>query len=103
MDDYNRLEGYAQELRRINPSFDMVININKDALAEGKRRFLMMYVCFQALKCGWREGLRPLMDGTFLKGKCMGQLLVVVGQDSVKHVYPLAWAVVDKETSRTWT
>ncbi|XP_009759260.1 uncharacterized protein [Nicotiana sylvestris] len=71
IDDYNRLEAYAQELRDSNPGSDVVINISKDALAEGKRRFLRMYICFQALKTGWKAGLRPLigLDGTFLKGK----------------------------------
>ncbi|KAM3320467.1 hypothetical protein P3S67_007667 [Capsicum chacoense] len=63
-----------------------------------------MYVCFEALKSGWRSGLRPFigLDGTFLKGKYKGILLVALGQDSMKHFYPLAWAVVDRETSRTW-
>lgn len=37
-----------------------------------------------------------------MKGKCKGQLLVAMGQDSMNHFYPLAWAVLDKETSRTW-
>lgn len=61
-----------------------------------------MYVCFQALKSGWKVGLRPLigLDGTFLKGKCKGILLIVMAQDSAKHFY-LAWAMVDKETNRT--
>ncbi|KAK6782084.1 hypothetical protein RDI58_019880 [Solanum bulbocastanum] len=29
-----------------------------------------MYICFKALKDGWKSGLRPLtvLDGTFLKG-----------------------------------
>nr|XP_033510632.1 uncharacterized protein LOC117275465 [Nicotiana tomentosiformis] len=69
-----------------------------------KKRFLRMYICFQALKTGWKAGLRPLiwLDGIFLKGKCKGILLVAKAQDSVKHFYPLAWAVVDKETNRTW-
>ncbi|XP_070028024.1 uncharacterized protein [Nicotiana sylvestris] len=104
IDDYNRLEAYAQELRDRNPGSDVVINISKDALAEGKRRFLRIYICFQALETGWKAGLRPLIgiDGTFLKGKCKGILLVSMAQDSVKHFYPLAWAVVDKETGRTW-
>ncbi|XP_019246323.1 PREDICTED: uncharacterized protein LOC109225975 [Nicotiana attenuata] len=99
-----RLEAYAQELRDSNPGSDVVINISKDALAEGKRRFLRMYIFFQALKIGWKAGLRPLigLDGTFLKGKCKGILLVAMAQDSVKHFYPLAWVVVDKETGRTW-
>lgn len=82
---------------------DVVINISKDVLEQGKRRFSRIYVCFQALKSGWRVGLRPFigLDGTFLKGKCKGIMLLALGQDSVKHFYPRAWAVVDKETTRT--
>ncbi|KAK6777946.1 hypothetical protein RDI58_024664 [Solanum bulbocastanum] len=104
IDDFNRLEAYAQELRDSNPGTDVVINISKNALTEGKRIFLRTYVCFQALKSGWKAGLRPLigLDGTFLKGKCKGILLVAMAQDSAKHFYPFTWAVVDKETNRTW-
>lgn len=63
-----------------------------------------MYICFNALKMGFKAGLRPFigLDGTFLKGKAKGQLLVVVGQDSMNHFYHIAWTVVDKETKRTW-
>ncbi|WOL07550.1 hypothetical protein Cni_G16294 [Canna indica] len=43
------------------------------------------------------------MDGTFLKGKARGQLLVAIGQDSMRQFYLIAWAVVDKETKSTWT
>ncbi|XP_019239905.1 PREDICTED: uncharacterized protein LOC109219888 [Nicotiana attenuata] len=104
-DEYNKLEAYANELRSSNPGTDVVINISKDALSEGKRIFLRMYICFHALKMGFKSGLRPFigLDGTFLKGKYKGQLLVVVAQDSMRHFYPLAWAVVDKETKVTWS
>lgn len=46
--------------------------------------------------------MRPLifLDGTFLKGKCVGQLLVVISQGSTNQYYPLAWVMVDKETIR---
>ncbi|XP_070024793.1 uncharacterized protein [Nicotiana sylvestris] len=100
IDDYNRLEAYAQELRDSNPGFDAVINISKDALEQGKRKFLRMYICFYTLKNGRKGGLRPLigLDDTFLNGKCKGILLVAMAQDSVNHIHPLAWAVVDKET-----
>nr|XP_016463335.1 PREDICTED: uncharacterized protein LOC107786383 [Nicotiana tabacum] len=105
IDDYNKLEVYCQEIRLSNPGSDVVINISKDALAEGKRIFLRVYLCFNALKQGCKNGLRPLirLDGTFLKGRTNGQLLVELGQDSMNYFYPLAWAVVDKETSRTWS
>jgi len=104
IDDYNKLEAYAQELKQSNPGSDVLINISKDALAEGKRKFLRMYMCFDALKKGWKSGLRPLigLDGTFLKGICKGMMLVALGQDSMNSFYPLTWAIVDKETSRTW-
>ncbi|OIT37334.1 hypothetical protein A4A49_62170, partial [Nicotiana attenuata] len=104
LDEYNKLEEYAQELRESNPGSDVVIQIFKNALEEDKRRFLRMYLCFQALMNGFKIGLGPFigLDGTFLKGKCQGMLLVVVAQDSGKHFYSLAWAVLHKENSRTW-
>ncbi|XP_049381397.1 uncharacterized protein LOC125845958 [Solanum stenotomum] len=104
LDDFNRIEAYANELRLSNPGSDIVINLSKDALEQGKRKFLRMYIFFNALKLGWKEGLRPFirLDGTFLKGQCKRQLLVAMTQDSQNCFYPLAWAVVDKETTRTW-
>nr|XP_009792001.1 PREDICTED: uncharacterized protein LOC104239151 [Nicotiana sylvestris] len=100
-----KLEAYANEIRESNPDSDVVINLSKDAMAEGKRRFLRMYICFNAMKLGFKQGLRPFigLDGTFLKGHCKGQLLVDVAQDCQNHFYPLAWVVVDKENTLTWT
>ncbi|XP_016444100.2 uncharacterized protein LOC107769408 [Nicotiana tabacum] len=74
-------------------------------MTEGKKRFLRMYICFNAMKLGFKQGLKPFigLDGTFLKGHCKGQLLVAVAQDCQNHFYPLAWAVVDKENTLTWT
>lgn len=46
LDEYNKLEAYAQELRKINLVTDVVIQISKNAMEEGKRRFWRMHVCF---------------------------------------------------------
>nr|XP_016494825.1 PREDICTED: uncharacterized protein LOC107814016 [Nicotiana tabacum] len=104
-DDYNKLEAYANALRDSNLGSDAVINLSKESFLQGKRKFFRIYICFHALKMGYKEGLRPFigLDGTFLKGKAKGQLLVVVGQDNMNHFYPLTWAVVDRETKRSWT
>nr|XP_009779792.1 PREDICTED: uncharacterized protein LOC104228936 [Nicotiana sylvestris] len=104
-DDYNKLEAYANALRDSNLGSDVVINLSKEVLLQGKRKFLRMYIYFHALKMGYKESLRPFIgvDGTFLKGKAKGQLLVAVRQDNMNHFYPLAWAVVDRETKRSWT
>ncbi|KAL4032204.1 hypothetical protein IC575_005272 [Cucumis melo] len=40
----------------------------------------------------------PVMDGTFLKNKYRGQLIVVVCLDGNNQIYPLAFGVVDRET-----
>ncbi|WMV59475.1 hypothetical protein MTR67_052860 [Solanum verrucosum] len=104
-DDFNKLEAYGAKLKKSNPGTDVEINISKDAFEQGIRKFLRMYICFNALKVGWKSGLRPLigLDGTFLKDRIKGQLLVAVGQDSMNQFYPISWAVVDKETTRTWS
>ncbi|XP_019244492.1 PREDICTED: uncharacterized protein LOC109224366 [Nicotiana attenuata] len=104
-DDYNKLEAYANALRDSNPGSDVVINLSKESLLQGKRKFLRMYIYFHALKVGYKEGLRPFigLDGIFLKWKAKRQLLVAVGQDNMNHFYPLAWVVVDRETKRSWT
>ncbi|KAH0773185.1 hypothetical protein KY290_010322 [Solanum tuberosum] len=60
LDDYNRFEAYAQELRESNLDSDVVINISEEALAKGKRRFLRMYVCFQAMKHGFEDGVETI-------------------------------------------
>ena len=39
------------------------------------------------------------MDGTFLKNKYWGQLIVVICLDGNNQIYPLAFGVVDKETN----
>lgn len=104
IDNFNKLEALAQEMRDSNPNSDVVINISKDDLEQGKIRFSRMYVCFQAYKNRWRVGLRPIigLDGIFLKWKCKRILFVVHGQDSLDHFYPLTWTVMHRETTKTW-
>lgn len=39
------------------------------------------------------------LDGCFFKGACQGELLVAISRDAM---YPISWAVVEKETTETW-
>ncbi|XP_039139366.1 uncharacterized protein LOC120276748 isoform X2 [Dioscorea cayenensis subsp. rotundata] len=43
------------------------------------------------------------LDGCFLKGTYGGQLLTAVGIDANDCIYPIAWAVVNKENKENWT
>ncbi|WMV59142.1 hypothetical protein MTR67_052527 [Solanum verrucosum] len=76
LDEYNRLEAYANEIRMTNPGSDVVINLSKDAMEQGKRKFLKMYICFNAMKVGWKEGLRPFigLDRDLFKGPMQGAI-----------------------------
>ncbi|KAK6783898.1 hypothetical protein RDI58_017352 [Solanum bulbocastanum] len=38
LDNFNRIEAYANELRLSNPGSDIVINLSKDALEQGKKK-----------------------------------------------------------------
>ena len=42
------------------------------------------------------------LDGCFLKGSVSGQILCAIGRDANNQMYPVAWAVVEKETSESW-
>ena len=54
---------------------------------------------------GWKKGCRPLigLDGTFLKGSANGVVLTVVGRDADDALYPIAFALVQKENQEEWT
>lgn len=43
------------------------------------------------------------VDGTFLKSKFRGTLLVATCQDANLQIYPLAFGIVDSENDASWT
>lgn len=47
---------------------------------------------------------RPVIsvDGTFLKGKSYGTLLLATAQDGDNHLFPLAFSIVDSENDNSW-
>jgi hypothetical protein len=42
------------------------------------------------------------LDGCFFKGSTNGELLCAIGRDANNQMYPVAWAVVDKEMNESW-
>ncbi|KAK3185127.1 hypothetical protein Dsin_032413 [Dipteronia sinensis] len=67
-------------------------------------RFQRLYICLGALKKGWKEGCRPILglDGFFIKGHHMQQLLTAIGVDPNNLMYPVAYALMDSECRETW-
>jgi hypothetical protein len=95
---YSKLYNYQNELLRSNPGSTVVVNKEDDAEPPIFRR---MYICLHACKEGFKEGCRKVvgLDGCFFKGATNGELLCALGRDANNQMYPIAWAVVDKENN----
>lgn len=101
-EEFARLYDYAEELKTTNPRTTVSIRTSKNTIPE-KEVFMGIYICPGSLKSGWIEGCRRIigLDGAFLKSVCKGELLSF--KDGNNQMYPIAWAVVDKETKGTWS
>ncbi|XVF84449.1 hypothetical protein PTKIN_Ptkin17bG0037800 [Pterospermum kingtungense] len=103
-EEFARLRDYADELLEKNPGSTVIIATDR-VTPKSPIHFKRMYMCFDALKRGFRKGSRPIIDvdGCFLKGPTQGELLTVVGRDGNNQMYPIAWAVVEVECKDSWT
>ncbi|CAI9298295.1 unnamed protein product [Lactuca saligna] len=102
VEHYAKLWSYAEEIRRLNPGSIVKLDVNH--MPHGKNYFSKFYVCFDALKKGWKEGCRKIigLDGCFLKGIYKGELLCDVGRDANNRIYPISCAVVCVENKENW-
>lgn len=100
---YEKIWDYGAAIVQSNPG--STVDINVQTFPDGKQVFKRFYVCFHSLKEGWLAGCRKVigLDGCFLKGIAVGQLLTAVGRDANNQVYPIAWGVVDVETTANWS
>ena len=101
--EYAKLHDYVAEILRSNPGSTCYVKCDRKS-EPGKQVFRKFYVCFHALKQGFKQGCRRVigLDGCFLKGPCQGQLLAAVSKDSNNQMFPVAWAVVEIENKNTW-
>lgn len=100
---YSRVWDFGHELLR-NDSRNRVEVKTSRVSDEDANKFQRMYICYHALKVGWKQGCRPVLglDGCFLKTVCRGQLLSAVGRDGNNQMYPVAFAVVETESTASW-
>ncbi|WVZ77343.1 LOW QUALITY PROTEIN: hypothetical protein U9M48_025221, partial [Paspalum notatum var. saurae] len=99
---YEMLYDYQLELIRSNPGSTVVIN-KEDNMDPPV--FKRIYICLDACKRGFMVGCRKIigLDGCFFKVAMCGELLCAIGRDSNNQMYPVAWAVVDKENNDNWS
>lgn len=101
---YSRVRDFGHQILLNNPQNRVDIRITR--LNESDpNKFKRIYICYHALKEGWKLGCRPILglDGCFLKTICGGQLLSAVGRDGNNQMYPVAYAVVESENGDSWS
>ncbi|KAL4353050.1 hypothetical protein GQ457_06G014660 [Hibiscus cannabinus] len=101
--EFHRLWDYVNTLRAadVRGTFDLVVERPN---ATDIPKFRRIYVCFSALREGFKLYCRPVigLDGCFLKGSFKGEILSAVGRDCNNQIFPIAWAVVEVENRETW-
>lgn len=103
IEQYGRLWDYCEELRRSNPGSTIVMDAPVDEEIR-QPRFNRLYIFLGSVKSAFVNGCRKIIgvDGCHLKGEYSGQILTAVGVDPNNAMYPMAWAVVEKEDKDTW-
>ncbi|KAL0560775.1 hypothetical protein IC582_001188 [Cucumis melo] len=93
-ESYNLLCRYGEALKFTNSGTIFHMELEDD------RFFKYLFMAVGACVRGFLNCIRPVivMDGTFLKNKYRGQLIVAVCLDGNNQIYPLAFGVVDRET-----
>ncbi|KAL0551887.1 hypothetical protein IC582_010977 [Cucumis melo] len=93
-ESYNLLRRYGEALKFTNPGTIFHMELEDD------RFFKYLFMVVGACVRGFLNCIRQVivMDGTFLKNKYRGQLIVAVCLDGNNQIYPLGFGVVDRET-----
>ncbi|XP_074342554.1 uncharacterized protein LOC141680151 [Apium graveolens] len=101
---YTKLPTFLSDLTHFNPgtiaSIDAKIDVTKLNTSVCKR----IWWAFKPVIDEWQHA-RPVIsiDGTFLKGKYNGKLLIAMGSDSNNQQYPIAYGLVHEEPTIDWS
>lgn len=96
---YDKLRWYCRAVKETNPGSFVECEIDPMT-----KKFRRLFICFHACVVGFISGCRPLifLDGTHIKNKYKGCLLVAVAKDANDDIFTLAYAVVDAENDCNW-
>ncbi|XP_047961462.1 uncharacterized protein LOC125206219 [Salvia hispanica] len=102
-ESFRQLPSYMLELQSRNPG-TIVEWKHNELLSQGRNK--VFYYVFWALGPAIHafQECQPVLtiDGTHLRGRFKGKLLVACGVDANKKTLPIAYAVVDEETGDSW-
>ncbi|XP_013713321.2 uncharacterized protein LOC106417000 [Brassica napus] len=95
---YEKVLKYLYMMKEANPGSHTFYE------TESNGRFRFLFISHGQSICGFYAAIRKIIvvDGTFLKSKYKGVLLVATALDGNSNLYPIAFGVVDSENDRLW-
>jgi len=98
---YRNLRRFMSNICTTNPG--TVVEIQTQRISHNIEQFQRVFWSFAASIEGFQY-CRPVLsiDGTHLFGKFEGTLLIAMGTDANSGLFPLAFAVVEKESGSSW-
>ncbi|XP_037432615.1 uncharacterized protein LOC119299508 [Triticum dicoccoides] len=103
---YTRIRDYLQVVLDTNPGSRCIVTTKHLKTCPSKNpRFHGLFMCLNACKEGFINGCRPFIgiDGCFVKLTIGQQILAATGRDSNNNIFPIAFAIVDKEDTASWS
>ncbi|XP_074348493.1 uncharacterized protein LOC141687171 [Apium graveolens] len=94
---YQALPMFIAAIMKTNPGTIAEIDVVPHSEERGTSVCKRIFWCLNSMMDGWQH--RPVIsiDGTFLKGRYRGKLLIAMGVDSNNHPFPIYYGLVDEE------
>ncbi|XP_073355436.1 uncharacterized protein [Aegilops tauschii subsp. strangulata] len=103
---YTRIRDYLQAVLDTNPGSRCIVTTKYIREHPSKNpRFHGLFICLNGCKEGFLNGCRPFigLDGCFIKLTTGQQILAATGRDGNNNIFPIAFGIVDKENTDSWT
>ncbi|MBA0802407.1 hypothetical protein Gohar_012700 [Gossypium harknessii] len=90
-EEFRQFWDYAYELRSKMPGNTIKMVVQR-VTVDSPPHFKRFYVCFDALKGGWKARYRPLirLDCCFLKDPFKSEFLAIVGNEANNQMFAIA-------------
>ncbi|KAL8126632.1 hypothetical protein AgCh_013763 [Apium graveolens] len=100
MTSYNKLPTFLSVVMHFNPGTVALIDAESDVTKPNTSVCKRVWWAFKPMIDGWQHARLVIsINGTFLKGKYNGKLLVAMGSDLNNQQYPIAYGLVHEEST----